>query len=87
MQNPATGATQVYDGAGNLTNDGYQTMSYDATGQQASASGAGLAQSYDGDRLRVKKVENGTTTYYLRSTVLGMGTNVKCPKIPGGCNL
>jgi RHS repeat-associated protein len=26
---------------------------------------------YDGDRLRVKRVENGTSTYYLRSTVLG----------------
>lgn len=26
---------------------------------------------YDGDRLRVRKVENGTPTYYLRSTVLG----------------
>jgi hypothetical protein len=30
-----------------------------------------LTQSYDGDRMRVKKVENGATTYYLRSSVLG----------------
>ncbi|HLN98460.1 MAG TPA: RHS repeat-associated core domain-containing protein [Pyrinomonadaceae bacterium] len=28
-------------------------------------------QSYDGDGLRVKKNDNGTITYYLRSTVLG----------------
>lgn len=61
----------TYDAAGNLTNDGYQTYTYDATGQQAYASGTGLTQSYDGDRLRVKKVESGTTTYYLRSSVLG----------------
>ena len=60
-----------YDASGNLTSDGSQTYTYDATGQQATASGAGLSQSYDGDTLRAKKVENGTTTYYLRSSVLG----------------
>jgi RHS repeat-associated protein len=59
-----------YDAAGNLTNDGYQTYTYDATGQQTSASGT-LTQSYDGDGLRVKKVESGVVTYYLRSSVLG----------------
>jgi RHS repeat-associated protein len=69
--NPWTGAAMSYDAAGNLTNDGYQTYTYDATGQQAYASGTGLTQSYDGDGLRVKKVENGVTTYYLRSSVLG----------------
>jgi len=63
----------TYDAAGNLTNDGGQSFSYDATGQQATASYSGyiLQQTYDGERLRVKKVENGATTYYLRSTVLG----------------
>jgi RHS repeat-associated protein len=62
-----------YDAAGNLTFDGGQTFTYDATGQQATASygGYSLANSYDGDRLRVKKVENGSVTYYLRSSVLG----------------
>lgn len=30
-----------------------------------------MTHSYDGDRLRVKKVDNGVTTYYLRSSVLG----------------
>ncbi|HMG72326.1 MAG TPA: RHS repeat-associated core domain-containing protein, partial [Pyrinomonadaceae bacterium] len=29
-----------------------------------------LSQSYDGDTLRVKKIEYGATTYYLRSSVL-----------------
>src|ERR1700730_5075372 len=62
-----------YDNAGNLTFDGGQNFTYDATGQQtnASYSGYSLQQSYDCDRLRVKKVENGWTTYYLRSSVLG----------------
>lgn len=60
-----------YDAAGNLTNDGSQTYTYDATGQQAYASATALAQSYDGDRLRGKKVESGVATYYLRSSVLG----------------
>jgi RHS repeat-associated protein len=69
--NPWTGTSMSYDAAGNLTNDGYQGYIYDATGQQTYASGGTLTQSYDGDRLRVKRVENGTTTYYLRSSVLG----------------
>ncbi len=62
-----------YDNAGNLTFDGGQNFTYDATGQQtnASYSGYSLQQSYDGDGLRVKKVDNGWTTYYLRSSVLG----------------
>jgi RHS repeat-associated protein len=78
--NPAFTATYTnnkrdgitYDAAGNLTNDG-QGYTYDASGQQATASYSGysLQQMYDGDRLRVKRVENGTSTYYLRSTVLG----------------
>jgi RHS repeat-associated protein len=69
--NPATGAAMQYDSSGNLTNDGYQSYTYDATGQQASASATTLSQGYDGDRLRVKKTESGVTTYYLRSSVLG----------------
>ena len=62
-----------YDAAGNVTWDGGQTLAYDAEGRQVSASygGYSLTQAYDGDRLRVKKVENGAATYYLRSSVLG----------------
>jgi YD repeat-containing protein len=69
--NPATGAAMQYDSSGNLTNDGYQSYTYDATGQQAYASGTALTQSYDGNGLRVAKTESGVTTYYLRSSVLG----------------
>ena len=64
----------TYDAAGNLTFDLGQNFAYDVTGQQTSASYSGysLNQYYDGDGLRVKKTENGTTTtWYLRSTVLG----------------
>jgi RHS repeat-associated protein len=68
----------TYDAAGNLTNDGEQTFTYNAQGQQATAGGVtSLSQTYDGDGLRIKKTETpagsqtGTTTYYLRSSVLG----------------
>jgi RHS repeat-associated protein len=60
-----------YDAAGNLTNDGGQSFTYDVAGKQTYASGSALSQSYDGDGLRVKKVEQGYATYYLRSSVLG----------------
>ena len=62
----------TYDLAGNLTNDGLQSFTYDATGQAATASSTGYAlqQNYDGNGLRGKRVENGTATYYLRSSVL-----------------
>ncbi len=62
----------TYDAAGNLTNDGGQNFTYDATGQAATASSSGylLQQYYDGDGLRVKKNEPHAM-YYLRSTVLG----------------
>lgn len=69
--NPATGAAMQYDASGNLINDGYQSYQYDVTGQQTFASGAALYQGYDGNGMRVKKTENGATTYYLRSSVLG----------------
>lgn len=45
--------------------DGSQAYTYDATGQQATASGNSLSQFYDGDGLRAKKTENSVTTYYL----------------------
>jgi YD repeat-containing protein len=63
----------TYDAAGNLTNDLGQNFAYDVTGQQTSASygGYSLSQEYDGNGLRVKKTENRSVTYYLRSTVLG----------------
>ena len=69
--NPVNGVTMTYDAAGNLTNDGEQTYTYNAQGQQATASKTNLTQTYDGDGLRVKKSEDGVVTCYLRSSVLG----------------
>jgi RHS repeat-associated protein len=69
--NPVTGTAMQYDAAGNLKNDGRETFNYDATGQQTYASTTALTQGYDGDRLRVKRVENGVTTLYVRSSMLG----------------
>jgi RHS repeat-associated protein len=69
--NPVTGAAMQYDASGNLTGDGQETFSYDATGQQAYASGSNLYQYYDGDGLRAKKIENGVVTYYVRASMLG----------------
>ena len=66
-----------YDAAGNVTNgESFWQYWYDAVGQQVAANqpnggGYHLGQSYDGDGLRARKDDNGTVTYYLRSTVLG----------------
>jgi hypothetical protein len=61
-----------YDAAGNVTSDGYFNT-YNASNQQTLAESGSytLAQYYDGDGLRVTKYDNGPTTLYLRSTVLG----------------
>ena len=65
-----------YDSAGNLVNgESSWHYLYDATGQQTNAnnpiSNYYLAQGYDGNGLRGKKEDAGSTVYYLRSTVLG----------------
>ncbi|MGH9941252.1 MAG: S8 family serine peptidase [Pyrinomonadaceae bacterium] len=64
-------AGSQYDPSGNITSDGGQAFTYDATGQQAWASFNNTQQAYDGDGLRVKRSENSAPTFYLRSTVLG----------------
>jgi hypothetical protein len=73
-----------YDAAGNLLVDTSATFTYNANGQQASSLYYGISQqmAYDGDGLRGKRVENGTTTYYLRSSVLG--GQVVCELNSGG---
>ena len=60
----------LYDSSGNVLNDGGQSYTYDAAGRQITSS-LGLTNSYDGDGLRGKKIDSGTTTYYVRSSVLG----------------
>ncbi|MDX6530034.1 MAG: hypothetical protein QOH41_2324 [Blastocatellia bacterium] len=65
-----------YDAEGNLLTNYQQTYSYDAAGQMATAQSETVTtQSFDGNGQRVKTVETAdtttTTTFYVRSTVLG----------------
>jgi RHS repeat-associated protein len=68
--NPGLGTAMQYDAAGNMTNDGWQSFTYDATGAQVQAPAYGKWQGHDGDGLRVKDVQS-SATYYLRSTAIG----------------
>jgi RHS repeat-associated protein len=56
-----------YDAAGNMTNDGLYTYTYNAEGQQASTSAASQTYTYDGDGRRVKK-SNGRTYWFSSVT-------------------
>lgn len=69
--NPGSGWAMQYDAAGNMTFDGAQSFTYDATGSQVQAPSYGVWQGHDGDGLRVKNAENGAITYYILSTMLG----------------
>jgi RHS repeat-associated protein len=71
VTNPGNGSAMQYDAAGNMTFDGAQSFTYDATGAQVQAPSYGKWQGHDGDGLRVKDVQGGNTIYYLRSTALG----------------
>jgi hypothetical protein len=44
---------------------------YDAAGRMISASQRSISQSFDGDGQLAKRVDNGQTVYYVRSSVLG----------------
>jgi RHS repeat-associated protein len=61
-----------YDQAGNLTAGDGQSYVYDAANRLKEVNAGALGQyGYDGDGARVKKVEGGVTTHYVRSGVLG----------------
>jgi RHS repeat-associated protein len=60
----------AYDPAGNMTNDGLNTLTYDAESRVVSNTQAGATTNYtyDGNSLRVnKQVSGGTTTVYVFS--------------------
>jgi len=72
--NQITGSPYAYDLAGNMTNDGSNTLVYDAENRAVSANVPGSSSgtyTYDGKGLRVKRVSvigsNSTTTIYLFS--------------------
>ncbi|MDX2043139.1 MAG: RHS repeat-associated core domain-containing protein, partial [Acidobacteriota bacterium] len=61
----------TYDAAGNMTVGAGQSYSYDGANRLKTASGGTSSYGYDGDGKRVKKTENGATTYYVYSSKLG----------------
>jgi RHS repeat-associated protein len=67
--NRITGSPYAYDLSGNMTNDGNNTLVYDAENRAVSAANGGASGSYtfDGKGLRVTKVSGSTTTVYIFS--------------------
>lgn len=65
--NRVTGAPYSYDPNGNMTNDGLNTLVYDAENRVASINSGATTYSYDAAGLRVKKTTGSTTTVYVFS--------------------
>jgi RHS repeat-associated protein len=65
--NQVTGTPYTYDANGNMTNDGYNTLTYDAENRIVSVTNgsASATYSYDGNGLRVKKALSSTSTVYI----------------------
>lgn len=57
----------AYDANGNMTNDGMNTLTYDAENRALSSAGilGSATYSYDGNDLRLLKTTSGTTTIYI----------------------
>jgi RHS repeat-associated protein len=75
-----------YDANGNMTNDGSNTITYDAENRAITSSG-GLGSgtyTYDGNNLRVKKLSGSTTTVYVfsGSSVIAEYVNGAAPTSP-----
>ena len=63
----------TYDANGNWLSGGGRQHTYDAAGRNTTTTwtyGGSSSQSYDGDDRRVKSVDQGDVTFYLRSTIL-----------------
>ena len=84
--NHITGSPYTYDANGNMTNDGTNTLVYDAENHAVSATNLSTsgAYTYDGNTLRVRKVSGSTTTVYLFSSskVIAEYDNGAAPNAP-----
>src|SRR5947208_2002762 len=67
--NQIVGPPYAYDANGNMTNDGSNSLVYDAENRLLSATNGGSSgsYSYNGKNLRVKKGSGSTTTVYIFS--------------------
>ena len=68
--NRITDAPYAYDANGNMTNDGANSLTYDAENRAVTSASGGTTSTYtyDGNSLRVKKqVGSGTVTVYIFS--------------------
>jgi RHS repeat-associated protein len=75
-----------YDANGNMTNDGQNTLTYDAENHLLTSSGSlgSGTYTYDGNGLRVKQVSGSTTTVYAFSNgkVIAEYVNGAAPASP-----
>jgi len=75
-----------YDSNGNMTNDGSNTLTYDAENRAVTSSGSlgSGSYTYDGNSLRVTKLAGGTTTVYVfsGSAVIAEYVNGAVPASP-----
>jgi RHS repeat-associated protein len=67
--NRITDTGYAYDLAGNMTNDGSNTLTYDAENRVTNSANGGSSGAYafDGNSLRVQKTVSGATTLYIFS--------------------
>jgi RHS repeat-associated protein len=56
-----------YDSNGNMTNDGSNTLTYDAENRAVTTNGNSGTYTYDGNNLRVTKSSGATSTVYIYS--------------------
>jgi RHS repeat-associated protein len=84
--NRLSGSPYAYDLNGNMTNDGQNTLVYDAENRALSATNGSASgtYTYDGSNLRVEKVSGSTTTVYLfsGSKVIAEYVNGALPSAP-----
>jgi len=84
--NRITGSPYAYDANGNTTNDGNNTLVYDAENRLLSATNGSASgtYTYDGNNLRAKKVSGSTTTVFIfsGSNVLAEYDNGASPSSP-----